>query len=66
MDEERKLGLYLLIIGILCVIGMIIYNGLIVYILYVIAIPSLLYGIGSLLIPKTRRKGEGKLPFRGY
>ena len=66
MDEERKYGLYLLIIGLLCVVGIIILNGLICYILYVIAVPSLLYGIGAFVIPKTRRRDTGKLPFRGY
>ena len=66
MDEERRYGLYLLIIGLLCVAGIIMLKGLICYILYVIAVPSLLYGIGAFVIPKTRRKNAGKLPFRGY
>jgi energy-converting hydrogenase A subunit I len=66
MDEERKYGLYSLIVGLLCVVGIIISSGLICYILYVIAVPSLLYGIGAFVIPKTRRKDAGKLPFRGY
>ncbi len=66
MDEERKYGLYSLIIGLLCIIGIILADGLISYILYVIAVPSLLYGIGAFIIPKTRRKDAGKLPFRGY
>ncbi len=66
MDEERKYGLYSLIVGLLCIIGIILADGLISYILYVIAVPSLLYGIGAFIIPKTRRKDAGKLPFRGY
>jgi energy-converting hydrogenase A subunit I len=66
MDEERRYGLYLLIIGLLCVAGIIMLKGLIRYVLYVIAVPSLLYGIGAFVIPKTRRKDAGKLPFRGY
>ncbi len=66
MDDERKYGLYSLIIGLLCIIGIILADGLISYILYVIAVPSLLYGIGAFIIPKTRRKDAGKLPFRGY
>ncbi|MEO2117959.1 MAG: hypothetical protein ABGW92_06135 [Methanocaldococcus sp.] len=66
MDEERKYGLYSLIVGLLCIIGIILVDGLISYILYVVAVPSLLYGIGAFVIPKTRRKDIGKLPFRGY
>ena len=66
MDDERKYGLYSLIIGLLCIIGIILADGLISYVLYVIAVPSLLYGIGAFIIPKTRRKDAGKLPFRGY
>ena len=66
MDEEREYGIYSLIIGLLCVVGIIISSGLVCYILYVIAVPSLLYGIGAFIIPKTRRKDTGKLPFRGY
>lgn len=66
MDDERKYGLYSLIVGLLCIIGIILADGLISYILYVIAVPSLLYGIGAFIIPKTRRKDAGKLPFRGY
>ncbi|ACX72341.1 MAG: hypothetical protein GXN95_03310 [Methanococci archaeon] len=66
MDEERKCGLYLLIIGLLCTFGIVMFKGMICYLLYVIAVPCLLYGIGSYLIPKTRRKNAGRLPFRGF
>ncbi|ENN96766.1 hypothetical protein J422_00576 [Methanocaldococcus villosus KIN24-T80] len=65
MDTERKYGLCLLIIGILSAFGMVITSGWLCYILYSISLPSILYGVGSFLIPKTRRKYPGNLPFRG-
>ncbi|WP_423792891.1 hypothetical protein ACPB8Q_01430 [Methanocaldococcus indicus] len=66
MDLERKIGLSCLIIGILCFILIFVVDGLMGYIFYVVGVPNLLYGIGSFLIPKTRRKDVGKLPFRGF
>ncbi len=66
MDIEKKVGIVCLIIGMLSFILMFITNGLISYLFYILFVPNILYGVGIFIVPKTRRKKLGKIPFRGY
>ncbi|WP_456419629.1 hypothetical protein [Methanocaldococcus infernus] len=67
MDEVRRYGLYSLIVGILSLILMFYTEDkFLEYSLYIISIPSLIFGIGSFLIPKVRRSKIGRIPFRGF
>jgi energy-converting hydrogenase A subunit I len=67
MTPEKKSGLISLILsligfGILFITN----NKVITYMIFSIFAPMFIYGIGTFLIPPTRRKKEGQIPFRGW
>ncbi|HIQ32004.1 hypothetical protein KKP90_01940 [Methanothermococcus sp. SCGC AD-155-E23] len=68
MTPERKSGMLALIIGILGFLYILIFpkSVLVVYLGTALFTPFILYGIGIMFIPKTRRRKEGLLPFRGW
>ncbi|AXI24898.1 hypothetical protein CFE53_01460 [Methanofervidicoccus sp. A16] len=68
MTPERKSGILSLIVGILGFLYIILYpkNVLVIYLGTALFTPFILYGVGMMFIPKTRRKKEGLLPFRGW
>ncbi|HID47961.1 MAG TPA: hypothetical protein EYP47_04725 [Methanococcaceae archaeon] len=68
MTPERKSGIVALIVGVLGFLYIILYSGdpLVAYLGTALFTPFLLYGIGVMFIPKSRRKKEGLLPFRGW
>lgn len=68
MTPEKKSGIISLIIGIIGFTYIIFYsnNVLLIYLGTALFIPFMIYGIGMMLNPKTKRSEEGRIPFRGW
>ncbi|EHP84529.1 hypothetical protein [Methanotorris formicicus] len=67
MTPEKKSGLICLILsfigfGILLTTN----SEIVTYMVFSIFTPMFIYGIGMFLIPPTRRKKDGQIPFRGW
>jgi energy-converting hydrogenase A subunit I len=68
MTPEKKSGVISVIIGILGFIFLIVYsnNVFLTYMGTALSTPFIIYGVGMLLNPNTRRKEDGQIPFRGW
>ncbi|MBW9220952.1 hypothetical protein KKP91_01910 [Methanothermococcus sp. SCGC AD-155-M21] len=68
MTPEKKSGIISLIIGIIGFTYIIFYsnNVLLIYLGTALFTPFMVYGIGMMLNPKTKRREEGLIPFRGW
>ncbi|MBP2143761.1 energy-converting hydrogenase A subunit I [Methanococcus voltae] len=68
LTPEFKSGIIALIIGIVGYLYIYLANlgDLFSYLGMAVSTPFLIYGIGILLNPSTKRKEMGKIPFRGW
>ncbi|AEF97151.1 hypothetical protein [Methanotorris igneus] len=67
MTPEKKSGIVCLILSLIGFCILLITNSEVVtYMVFSIFAPMFIYGVGTFLIPPTRRKKEGQIPFRGW
>ena len=68
MTPEKKSGVISLLIGLIGFVFLIIYSKSIflTYMGTALFTPFIVYGVGMLLNPNTRRKEEGQIPFIGW